>query len=69
MTFTPSRLVAWLAVQSNRRRVYALARVLIPLLVVAGVLTGGTAATVLSVLAAVAGFGVPHLAARNSPKR
>lgn len=65
MTFTPSRLVAWLAQRANRRRVYLLARVAIPLLVVAGVLADGQAATVLSVLAAIAGFGAPHLAARH----
>lgn len=58
--------VGWLSVQGNRRRVYKGARFVIPLLVAGGFLAPGDAAHVLAILAAVAGFAVPHLAARHS---
>jgi hypothetical protein len=63
-----NKLIVWLEDQSNRARIYATAVVLIPLLVGAGYLTSGTAATVLNILAALTGAAVPALARKHTPK-
>lgn len=56
----------WLEVASHRRKVYKVARVVLPLLVAAGWLTTGQQDTALFLLQFLAGFSVPHLAARNT---
>ena len=62
-------VATWLEDEGNRRRIYAVAAVLIPLLVGAGYLTDGTAQTVLNILAALTGAAVPALAKKNTAKK
>lgn len=56
----------WLEVAANRRKVYLVARVVLPLLVAAGWLSTGQQNDVLTVLQFLASFAVPQLAARNT---
>lgn len=61
-------VVGFLAVQANRRKLYGLAVLALPLLVGASVLTDGQAQQILTVLAILASAGVPGLARKHTPK-
>lgn len=58
----------WLAIAGNRGRLYRAARFVLPVLVAAGFLSSGLSSHVLAVLALAATFGVPHVAARHTPR-
>ena len=62
------KVTAWFDKASNRRKVYQVARIVLPLLVAAGWVTSGESSTALNALSFVASFAVPHLAARHTPK-
>lgn len=57
---------SWLSVSGHRKKVYKVAKYVIPLAVVGGVLTNGQASEVLTAIALVLGFAAPHVADKNT---
>lgn len=60
------KIKIWLADPSHRKYLYNIAKALVPILIISGVLLPGTETLILAFIGALLGFAAPQLASSNT---